>query len=138
MKRQYSLSLLATVLALALSPAAQAQSSGPATREQVQMDTAAFLKIMRWDEITSMWVLKDGMLPPPGVLSREDVIAMRDKFLTMHMYDEALSTWVPLKTPRDMSKLTRDQVQMETVRFLMMHRYNEATNQWVSKMAAAR
>lgn len=123
--------LLATTLAVFSVPG-HAQGVG-LTREQVKMDRDAFLALMRWDELTGMWVLKSGMEPPKGVMSRAEVIAMRDQFLRMNVYDDTVGTWVPLKAPREMSTLTREQVNMETLRFLMMHRYDEQRNEWVSK-----
>lgn len=129
MKKTFA--LLATALALAFSMTpAQAQGL---TREQVKMDRDAFLALMRWDELTGMWVLRSGMEPPKGVMSRAEVIAMRDQFLRMNVYDDTVGTWVPMKAPRDMSTLTREQVNMETLRFLMTHRYDEQRNEWVSK-----
>lgn len=126
-----TLALLGTALALVCT-AAPAQAQG-LTREQVKMDRDAFLALMRWDELTGMWVLRSGMEPPKGVMSRAEVIAMRDQFLRMNVYDDTVGTWVPMKAPRDMSTLTREQVNMETLRFLMTHRYDEQRNEWVSK-----
>lgn len=131
MKRLSLLPLaLATMLA-ALSFPGHAQGL---TREQVKMDRDAFLALMRWDELTGQWVLKSGMEAPKGVMSRAEVIAMRDQFLRMNVYDDTVGSWVPLKAPREMSTLTREQVNMETLRFLMMYRYDESRNEWVSKM----
>lgn len=129
------LSLLTLTLALAASLAAFAAPSEAQglTREQVKMERDAFLALMRWDELTGMWVLKSGMEPPKGVMSRAEVIAMRDQFLRMNVYDDTVGAWVPVKAPRDMSTLTREQVNMETLRFLMMYRYDEQRNEWVSK-----
>ena len=129
------LSLLTLTLAAALFAGAAPQPAHAQglTREQVKMDRDAFLALMRWDELTGMWVLKSGMEPPKGVMSRAEVIAMRDQFLRMNVYDDTVGTWVPLKAPREMSTLTREQVNMETLRFLMMHRYDEQRNEWVSK-----
>ena len=129
MKRLSLLTLAASLTAFA----APAQAQG-LTREQVKMERDAFLALMRWDELTGMWVLKSGMEPPKGVMSRAEVIAMRDQFLRMNVYDDTVGTWVPVKAPRDMSTLTREQVNMETLRFLMMYRYDEQRNEWVSKM----
>lgn len=127
------LSLLPLVLAtafVAFSAPAQAQGL---TREQVKMERDAFLALMRWDELSGMWVLKSGMEPPKGVMSRAEVLAMRDQFLRMNVYDDTVGSWVPVKAPRDMSTLTREQVNMETLRFLTMYRYDEQRNEWVSK-----
>lgn len=130
MKRLSLLTLALATSMAAFTVPAQAQSL---TREQVKMDRDAFLALMRWDELTGMWVLKSGMEPPQGVMSRTEVIAMRDQFLRMNVYDDTVGSWVPVKAPRDMSTLTREQVNMETLRFLMMYRYDEQRNEWVSK-----
>ena len=128
------LSLLTLVLATSLTAvSASAQAQG-LTREQVKMERDTFLALMRWDELTGMWVLKSGMEPPRGVMSRAEVLAMRDQFLRMNVYDDTVGSWVPIKAPRDMSTLTREQVNMETLRFLMMYRYDEQRNEWISKM----
>ncbi len=126
-----TLALAASLAAFNMPAQAQAQSL---TREQVKMERDSFLALMRWDELTGMWVLKSGMEPPKGVMSRAEVLAMRDQFLRMNVYDDTVGTWVPVKAPRDMSTLTREQVNMETLRFLMMYRYDEQRNEWVSKM----
>ena len=128
------LSLLTLALAATLSAFAVPSQAQGLTREQVKMERDAFLALMRWDELTGMWVLKSGMEPPKGVMSRAEVIAMRDQFLRMNVYDDTVGSWVPIKAPRDMSTLTREQVNMETLRFLMMYRYDEQRNEWVSKM----
>lgn len=131
MKRLSLLTLALVATLTSLVPPAQAQGL---TREQVKMERDTFLALMRWDELTGMWVLKSGMEPPKGVMSRAEVIAMRDQFLRMNVYDDTVGSWVPARAPRDMSTLTREQVNMETLRFLMMYRYDEQRNEWVSKM----
>ncbi len=138
MKRFFSLPLLLATLLLSISSVTHAQGM-PQTREQVKMDRDTFLRMFRWSEATSEWVLKSNMAPPKGVTSRDEVKAMRDKFLSMNNWDEARETWVPITSgPRDMSKLTREQVERETVMFLMTHRYDEGTENWVSKMRAVK
>ena len=127
------LSLLPVLLAATLAAPAIPAHAQSLTREQVNMDRDAFLALMRWDELTGMWVLKSGMEPPKGVTSRAEVLAMRDQFLRMHVYDDTVGTWVPIKAPRDMSTLTREQVNIEMVRFLMMYRYDESRNEWISR-----
>ena len=130
MTRLSLLTLVLTTSLTAVSAPAQAQGL---TREQVKMERDTFLALMRWDELTGMWVLKSGMEPPRGVMSRAEVLAMRDQFLRMNVYDDTVGSWVPIKAPRDMSTLTREQVNMETLRFLMMYRYDEQRNEWISK-----
>jgi hypothetical protein len=57
----------------------------------------------------------------------------------MNYWDEVLSEWKPVSgAPRDMSKLSREQVERETTMFLMMHRFDESTSQWISKMQASK
>ncbi|KQW51901.1 MULTISPECIES: hypothetical protein [unclassified Roseateles] len=128
------LSLLTLVLATTLTALSLPAQSQGLTREQVKMDRDSFLALMRWDELTGMWVLKSGMEPPKGVMSRAEVLEMRDQFLRMNVYDDTVGSWVPLKAPRNMSMLTREQVNMETLRFLMMYRYDESRNEWISRM----
>ena len=111
-----------------------AHADGPLTREQVKMDRDTFLKLMHWDELTGQWTLKSNMEPPKGVKSRSEVLAMRDDWLRMHTFDEPTGSWVTMGAARDMSKLTREQVNMETVRFLMTYRFDEAKSEWVSKL----
>ena len=131
MKPRYS--LLPMILATALAAVSLPGHAQSLTREQVKMDTATFLHLMRWDESTSMWVLKSGMEPPKGVRPRSEVLGMLDQFLRMNVYDDTIGSWVPQKAPRDMSTLTREQVNMETQRFLMMYRYDESRSEWVSR-----
>lgn len=131
-------SLLLGVALLSLGGLSHAQDQG-LTRQQVAMDTKTFLAQYRWDDQMSAYVLKSGMALPMGVVSREEVIAMRDHFLSMNRWSEAAGLWEPVNgAPRVMSKLSREQVQMETARFLMTHHYDERTNEWISKMQAGR
>lgn len=110
-----------------------AQSSGT-TRTQVKMDRDTFLTMVRYDQASGNWVLKDEFVMPDGMPSRDEVKAMRDKFLSMNTWDPINTTWVPVKgAPRDMSKLTRAQVKTETERFLKMHRFDERSATWMSK-----
>lgn len=132
MKSKIGISLVLASLLAAFGSAAQAD--GPLTREQVKMDRDTFLATMRWDEITGQWILKSNMAPPQGVKSRSEVLAMRDEWLRMHTFDDLTGAWLPTGRPRDMSTLTREQVNMETQRFLMMYRFDEARSEWVSKL----
>ena len=133
MKTRFGITTLLIAGALA-SFGGAAFADGPLTREQVKMDRDTFLALMRWDEGTGQWVLKSNMQPPAGVKSRAEVLAMRDDWLSMHRYDEPSGTWISTGKPRDMSKLTREEVNLETVRFLMMYRFDEARSEWISKL----
>lgn len=132
MKRFLTTPLVLAAAVVSLAQPAHAQTT---TREQVRMERDVFLSMMRWDESTGMWVLKDNMDPPQGVRSRTEVMAMRDKFMASNVYDDKTGTWTPAKSPRDMTKLTRDQVKMETQWFLSAYRYDESRNEWVPKTA---
>jgi hypothetical protein len=116
--------------ALVAGPAAaQAQGKG-LTRAQVTMDRDEFLAMARYDEAYGGWVLKD-MAMPKGVKSREEVQMMRDEFLSMHTWNDRENVWVPVNgAPRDMSKLSREKVSMETIAFLMNYRFNGMTSRW--------
>lgn len=96
----------------------------------------AFLSMVRWDEMTGNWVLKNGMAVPAGVKSRAEVMAMTEEFLKMNRWDEVQSGWVSTGKQRDMSTLNSQQLRMETVRFSMMHSFDENGSQWVSKFSA--
>ena len=123
---------LATLAALPVYAQTPAQGSS-ATRAQVKMDRDSFLAMARWDD-TAGWVLRDDMAMPAGVPSRAEVKAMRDKFLSMNTWDNNTSQYVPVTgAPRDMSKLTREQVQKETNQFLKMYRFDESKFDWVAK-----
>jgi hypothetical protein len=127
------LKLLPTLLAGALLSLSFTAGADGLSREQVRMDRDAFLSMMRWDELTGMWVLKPGFEPPAGIKTRAEVIRMREEFLRMNRYDESTSSWVPLKSAREMSTLSRDQVNMETVRFTMMYRWDEQRSEWLPR-----
>jgi hypothetical protein len=136
MKLAISRSLVAASLAMGLSvltlAPAHAQAAGGATRAQVKMERDAFLAMARWDPLNGVWVLKDNVPMPDGIVSRAEVKAMRDKFLSMNTWDSRNSVWVPVRgAPRDMSKLSRAQVKAETAMFLKMHRFDEPTGTWV-------
>jgi hypothetical protein len=124
------------VVAAALASLAQPGYAQPATRAEVKMERDAFLSMMRWDESTGTWVLKENMDPPKGVRSRAEVAASREQFMSKNVYDEKTGTWMPAKSgARDVSKLSRDQVKTETQWFLSTHSYDEARNEWVPKNA---
>lgn len=135
MKKSFTVPFLLSALLLSVSAFTQAQGTG-ATRQQIAMERDAFLAMAQWDAFTGMWVLKPGMELPSGVKSRADVIAMRDRDISMSKWDAFTGMWVALKTPRDMSQLTREQVEMETARFVMMHRFDEYQNKWVSRVSS--
>lgn len=137
MKNFRVLSTLLSAIVLSASSLAQAQSTKPpaeSARMSAFMDRDTFLAMHRWDEMTGLWVVKSDMELPKGIKPRSEVMAMMDVFMSKHQWDNANATWMPLTEARDMSKLTREQVRMETTRFLMMYRFDESRSEWVSKM----
>lgn len=132
MKIKFTRTLALAGMLAALAGSVQAQPTS-AAGGQVKMDRDTFLSIMTWDEISGQWVLKSNMEPPAGVLSRKDVLAMREEWLKMNRWDDDRAIWVPLGKARDMSVLTRDQVKMETIRFLMMYKWDEARSEWMPR-----
>jgi hypothetical protein len=136
MKTSHTASLFVASLLLSFAGAVHAQGAGLG-REMVKMDRDTFLSMFNWNEMTGQWVLKSGMAPPQGVKSREEVIAMRDEFLSMNVWNENTSDFEPIKggKPRNMSSLTREQIQRETTMFLMMYRFDENGSKWVSKVS---
>lgn len=141
MKRSSALSV---VVGLALAPlwgAVLAQPSPPAsgaTRAEVKMERAEFLKTHMYDAANEVWVLKPGVEAPMGMKSRAQIKAERDEFLKNNRWNEETSSWIPLKgTPRNMESMSREQVKMETAAFFKTHRYDEQSETWSMKTPAA-
>lgn len=137
MKHSRTVALVLSTLLLSVSGLTQAQSLKPpveSSRMAAFMDRDVFLSMHRWDEMTGMWVVKSSIELPKGIMPRAEVMAMVDKFLVMNKWDAQHEQWVSGGTPRDMSKLTREEVRVETIRFLMTHQWDESAGTWVSKM----
>jgi hypothetical protein len=126
----------------ALGSVANAQSApsdlivaaAPATRAEVKMETAEFLKSHRWDPAVDNWVLKDGFDAPAGVRPRTEVRAERDAFLKANRWDSAKEAWVPVKSERgEPPTRTRAQVAAETQQFLKTHEWDETKGAWSEK-----
>jgi hypothetical protein len=133
MTRTYTLPSVIAVALLAACGLAQAQGS-PQTREQVKMERDAFLKAFEWNEAQGQWVLKSGVEPPAGVISRQEAKAQREKFLSLNRWSEQEGAWVPIAgAPRNMSTTSRAEVKRDTAAFLKSHRFDEQTGQWVKK-----
>ena len=122
----------AQIVAPAATPAAM--TPGSPTRMQVKMERDAFLETHRYDEISGMWMLKEGVEPPMGVRSRAEVKQGRDQFLANNRWDAQQARWVPLTgTPRNMSTLSRATVTAETQQFSRTHEFDETSGQWIDK-----
>jgi hypothetical protein len=69
--------------------------------------------------------------PPAGVMSRAEVKAQRDAFLSNNRWDNINSQYVPIKpAPRVMSSLSRAQVKAETIQFMRTHEWDEENSVW--------
>lgn len=140
MKHSRTFALVLSALLLSASSLSQAQNLKPpveSARMAAFMDRDVFLSMHRWDEMTGLWVLKSNIELPKNIMPRADVMAMVDKFLVMNRWDDQHEQWVGSGAPRDMSKLTREEVRVETIRFLMTHQWDESSGAWVSKMRSS-
>lgn len=123
---------------VAQAQTAAADVSCPRTRAEVRNECVAFMKTHQWSEEAGDWVLKAGggkaAKLPEGVTSREKIRAERDAFLRANKWNEASAQWEPLgaKT-RDVSKLSRADVQKETRAFMSTHVWDEAAGSYVLK-----
>ncbi|MEO7399341.1 MAG: hypothetical protein ABIV07_01030 [Polaromonas sp.] len=126
----------AMTAALVFGSVAHAQTAAatePVTRAQVKMSAVDFLKTHRYDGERGVWMLKSDVEPPAGVKSRAEVKAARDEFLSANKFSETKG-WEPLKSPRDLSTMTRAQVQSETGKFLATHTFDEEQGVYVERM----
>lgn len=107
--------------------------SAQETRAKVKMDRDEFLKTHQWDEQRATYIMKSSAEPPAGVKTRAEIKAERDAFLSKNRFDEPSSRWVPLKTERDMSTLTRQQVKRDAEMFNRTHTWNSETATYTMK-----
>ncbi|MCW5635963.1 MAG: hypothetical protein KIT17_21685 [Rubrivivax sp.] len=127
-------------VAQAQTPAAAAAASQEClrTRAEVRNECIAFRKTHEWSEQAGDWVLKSTGKPaakvPEGVTPRAKIRAERDAFLRANKWNEQTGTWEPLgaKT-REVSKLSRADVQKETAAFMKTHYWDEALEAYVLK-----
>ena len=135
MKQSQTVALILSALLMSTSSVAQAQSLKPpveSSRMAAFMDRDVFLSMHRWDEMTGLWVVKSTIELPKNIMPRSEVMALVDKFLVMNTWDDQHEQWVSGGTARDMSKLTREEVRVETIRFLMTHQWDESSGICVS------
>jgi hypothetical protein len=130
-------SAIAAVLVPLASRAADPAPASPQTRAQVQMEAKEFLLTHRWDDANDVWVLKSGVEPPKGVVSRQVVRNQREEFLRLNRWDEASQSWVSRKpVPASLSALSRQQVREETKAFLKTHHWDEDQEAWTDNHPA--
>jgi hypothetical protein len=141
MKNQTLIRLLAIPAALLVASAAHAQQPAPGgptlrgespSRMQLKMERDEFLRSHVWSETAGGWMLREGVDPPAGIKPRSEVKAARDEFLRNNRWTEA-GGWMPTRTPRNTSTMSRAQVRADTARFLSTHRWDEATEAWQDK-----
>jgi hypothetical protein len=78
---------LAAICAQVSAQDAAAKVDAPATRAQVKMEAADFMKSHRWEG--ENWVFKSNVEAPAGVKSRADVKADTVQFHRTHEIDDA-------------------------------------------------
>jgi hypothetical protein len=108
------------------------------TRAEVRNECVAFMKTHQWSEQAGDWVLKAGGKPaakvPEGVTPREKIRAERDAFLKANKWNEMSGQWEPLgPKAREVSALSRAEVQRETAAFMKTHVWDEALETYVLK-----
>ena len=131
MNRKHRFGLLLALAAASATGLVQAQTADSSTREQVRMETKEFLKTHRWDEASSNWVLKKGVEPPTGVVSRDVVNAQRDEFLRKNRWDEQTSAWVArTPEPKTIGALSPAQMRADTIAFKRTHHWHEEEGRW--------
>jgi hypothetical protein len=124
--------VLAGTVNLGHAQTTDSATAGSPTRMQVRMETKEFLKTHRWDEPTEVWVLKSGVEPPTGVVSRATVKAKRDEYMRLNQWDAVSDTWSARKpVPATPSTLTREQVRADTIAFTRTHHWDEEVEAWV-------
>jgi len=106
-------------------------------RQQVKMETKAFLSTHTLDANTDIWSLKSGVEPPTGVLSRATVKAQGDEFMRNNRWDNTKSGYVPIApAPREPSTLTHAEMRTETAQFMFFFHGAETTERWIETSAA--
>jgi len=128
----------ASAIGVANADVSDNQAVTPLTRHQVKMETAEFLKTHRYDYFQDIWTLNSGVEPPAGVRSRADVKSERDDFLRKNTWNNVNAQWTPMKTPRDLNSLTRDQVRAENAQFQQTHTYDELDGSWKNNATGKR
>ena len=119
---------------LAMASPVLAQSGSGATRAQVQTECANFMKTHEWSETKSAWVLKPGMKAPArSAKTSAQIEAETAAFLKSNRWDESKSRFVPVSgAPRDVSKMSREEVRKETAAFMQTHEWNEEKSAFVT------
>ena len=119
---------------LSMASPVLAQSGSGATRAQVQADCANFMKTHEWSETKSAWVLKPGVnAPARDVKTTAQIQAETSAFLAKNRWDESRSRFVPVSgAPRDVSKMSREEVRKETAAFMQNHEWDDVKSAFVS------
>lgn len=111
------------------------EAASAVTRAQVKAERDEFLKTHEW--VGDEWRLKlkkGEKAPAPSGKTRAEIKAERDAFLKDNRWDSAAEAWVSIKaTPRDVSKLTREQVKSEAAEFNRTHIWDEGSMKYVPR-----
>ena len=103
-----------------------------------------FLDTHVWDEGKTAYVLKPGKkysgpMPPPGMMTKEEIRAERAKFLAGNRWDGPKGMWVPIAgTPRPVCvdkacTEMRAEVKADAQAFLKTHKFDEGKGVYVPK-----
>ena len=119
---------------LAMASPVLAQSGSGATRAQVQTECANFMKTHEWSETKSAWVLKPGVKAPArNAKTSAQIQAETSAFLAKNRWDESKSRFVPVSgAPREVSKMSREEVRKETAAFLQNHEWDDVKSAFVT------
>ena len=119
---------------LSMASPVLAQTGSGTTRAQVQADCANFMKTHVWSETKSAWVLKPGVKAPArDVKTTAQIQAETSAFLAKNRWDESRSRFVPVSgAPRDVSKMSREEVKKETAAFMQNHEWDDVKSAFVS------
>jgi hypothetical protein len=92
-----------------------------------------------FDESGSSWIQKTDMAMKGEKKTSAQIRAEADMFLRFNKWDVGLSKFVPIAgEPRVMSKLTREEQNMEISMFAKTHMYDIFTGTWVDKATGAK
>jgi len=119
---------------LAMANPVLAQSGSGVTRAQVQTECANFMKTYEWSDAKSAWVLKPGMKSPArSAKTSAQIEADTAAFLKNNRWDEPRSRFVAISgAPRDVSKMSREELKKETAAFMQTHEWNEEKSAFVT------
>jgi hypothetical protein len=93
----------------------------------------------RFDESGDSWIQKTDKALQGENKTRAQIVGDLDKFLCHNYWDVGLSKWVPITgEPRVMSKLSRQQQNLEISMFAKTHTYDVFAGTWIDNATGKR